>query len=69
MPMLAPRLVPPCFTASVAMLNTRMKETGPEATPPVVRTVLPLARRRENEKPVPPPDLCISAASLTASKI
>ena len=57
MPMLAPRRVPPCFTASVAALKTFMKETGPLATPPVELTVLPLARRREKEKPVPPPDL------------
>src|SRR2546425_746928 len=35
MPMLAPRRVPPCFTASVAPLNTRRNETGPEARPPV----------------------------------
>ena len=34
-PMFAPRRVPPCFTASVALLNTRRKETGPEARPPV----------------------------------
>ena len=31
--MLAPRRVPPCLTASVAMLNTRIKLMGPEATP------------------------------------
>ena len=37
--MLAPRRVPPCLTASVATLNTRMKLTGPLATPPVERTV------------------------------
>ena len=69
MPILAPRRVPPCFTASVAALKTFMKEMGPEATPPVEFTVEPLARRREKEKPVPPPDLWISAAFLMASKI
>ena len=47
----------PCLTASVAMLNTRIKLMGPLATPPVELTVLPLGRRREKEKPVPPPDL------------
>ena len=67
--MFAPRRVPPCLTASVATLNTRMKLTGPLATPPVERTVAPFCRRRENEKPVPPPDLWISAAFFTASKI
>ena len=45
------------MTASVAMLNTRIKLMGPLATPPVELTVLPLGRRREKEKPVPPPDL------------
>jgi hypothetical protein len=39
-----------------------MKLTGPEATPPVELTVLPFGRSRENEKPVPPPLLWISAA-------
>lgn len=51
MPMFAPRRVPPCFTASVAILNTRIKLTGPEATPPVELTGAPFCRRRENEKP------------------
>lgn len=51
--MFAPRRVPPCLTASVAMLKTRIKLTGPLATPPVLRTVAPEARRREKEKPVP----------------
>ena len=69
MPILAPRRVPPCFTASVAILNTRMKLTGPEATPPVERTVAPLGRRRLKEKPVPPPDLWMRAAFLMASNI
>ena len=47
----------------------RKKDTGPEATPPVEPTRLSLGRRREKEKPVPPPDLWIMAAYLTASKI
>ena len=55
MPMLAPRRVPPCFTAFVLPSYSSMKLTGPLATPVVLRTMLPLARRRENEKPVPPP--------------
>ena len=67
--MFAPRRVPPCFTASVAILNTRIKLTGPEATPPVELTGAPFCRRRENEKPVPPPDLWMSAAFFTVSKI
>ncbi len=57
MPIFAPRRVPPCLTASVAMLKTRIKLIGPLATPPVVRTVDPDGRSREKEKPVPPPDL------------
>ena len=69
MPMLAPRRVPPCFTASVAALNTFMKEMGPLATPPVEFTVEPLARSREKEKPVPPPLLWMRAAFLMASKM
>ena len=54
-PMLAPRLEPPCFTASVATLNTFMKLIGPLATPPVELTTLPSQRSLENENPVPPP--------------
>ncbi len=57
MPILAPRLAPPCLMASVAMLKTRMKETGPEATPLVEATRSRLGRRWLNEKPVPPPEL------------
>ena len=55
MAILAPRRVPPCLTVSVALLNTCMKDTGPEAVPAVERTLLFLGRRRENENPVPPP--------------
>ena len=55
--MLAPRLVPPCFTASVAALNTSINETGPEETPIVERTTLFFGLNLEKEKPVPPPDL------------
>jgi len=53
----------------VAVLKMRRKDTGPEATPPVVPTREFLGRRREKEKPVPPPDLWIMAANFTASKI
>ncbi len=69
MPMLAPRRVPPCLTASVAALNTRRKETGPEARPPVECTTSSFGRRRENAKPVPPPDCWMMAAAFTDSKI
>ena len=55
MPMFAPRRVPPCLMASVAALYTFMKLTGPDATPPLERTADPSGRRREKEKPVPPP--------------
>ena len=45
--MLAPRRVPPCFTASVAVLKTFIKLMGPLATPPVDLTALPQGRSRE----------------------
>ena len=67
--MLAPRRTPPCRIASVAVLNTSMNETGPEATPMVDATTSPDGRSRENEKPVPPPVCWIIAAHFTASKI
>ena len=54
-PMFAPRLVPPCLTASVAELITFMKETGPDATPLVDATGELRGLKREKEKPVPPP--------------
>ncbi|VVC71743.1 Uncharacterised protein [uncultured archaeon] len=54
-PMLAPRRLPPCLITSVPVSNTRMKETGPLATPPVERTTSPLGRSLLNAKPVPPP--------------
>ena len=46
-----------------------MKETGPEACPPVERTIAPFCRRREKEKPVPPPVWWIRAVAFTVSKI
>ncbi len=68
-PILAPLRVPPCLTASVAALNTFIKLTGPEATPPVDLTLDPLGLNLEKEKPVPPPLLWINAAFFTLSKI
>ncbi len=68
-PMLAPLLHPPCFMASVAALKTRMKETGPLATPPVEPTMSPSGLRELKEKPVPPPDWCMMAVCLTASNM
>ena len=61
MPMLAPRRVPPCLIISVAVSKTFMKLMGPEETPLVECTRSFFGRIRENEKPVPPPDLWISA--------
>ena len=55
-PIFAPLRVPPCLTASVAALNTSIKDTGPEETPIVDLTTLFLGLNREKEKPVPPPD-------------
>jgi hypothetical protein len=69
MPMFAPLLLPPCFTCSVAMSNTFIKEIGPEATPPVLLTMSLDGLSLEKEKPVPPPDWCIIAAFFTASNI
>ncbi len=54
---------------SVVTSKMRMKERGPEAMPMVDCTTSPLGRRREKEKPVPPPDLCTSAMFFTASKM
>ncbi len=67
--MLAPRRVPPCLIASVAASNTFMNETGPLASPAVLRTMSPTGRSRLNEKPVPPPLLWIIAMSRIAPKI
>ena len=50
--MLAPRRVPPCFTASVAPLKTQERH-GPDALPPVELTTASFWRRREKAKPVP----------------
>src|SRR3990167_2750792 len=69
MPMFAPLLVPPCLIASVAESKTVMNEIGPEDIPLVEPTISPFGLKCENEKPVPPPDLCIKAAFFTASKI
>ncbi len=68
-PIFAPRRVPPCFTASVAVSKTVMNDTGPEEIPLVEPTISPPGLRLEKLKPVPPPDLCMIAVCLTASKI
>ena len=68
-PMFAPRRVPPCLIASVAALKTSMKEIGPLETPLVDCTTSFFGRRRENENPVPPPLLWISAVCLIVSKM
>ena len=51
--MFAPLRFPPCLIAFVAVSNTSIKETTPEATPFVDFTALPSERKEENEKPVP----------------
>ena len=54
--MLAPRRVPPCLVTSVTVSKARMEETGPLGyTAQVEPTTSFSGRRRENEKPVPPP--------------
>ena len=68
-PIFAPLLVPPCFTASVAVSKTVIKDIGPEDIPFVEPTTSPLGLNLEKPKPVPPPDLCIIAAYLTASNM
>ena len=44
-----------------------MKLTGPLATPVVERTIEPFGRRREKEKPVPPPLWWMSAIERSVS--
>ena len=67
--MFAPRLVPPCFTVSVAALKTVINEIGPLDIPLVERTLSLFGRIFEKEKPVPPPLLCINAVFLIASNM
>ena len=67
--MLAPRRVPPCLMVSVAASKTLMKESGPLETPLVLSTTSLCGRRREKEKPVPPPLLWMRAVFLMASKM
>ncbi|OPY80235.1 MAG: hypothetical protein A4E65_01585 [Syntrophorhabdus sp. PtaU1.Bin153] len=68
-PMLAPRLVPPCFITSVLVSKIFMKEHGPLARPFVVPTLSPAGRSREKLNPVPPPILWTRAACFAASKM
>jgi hypothetical protein len=44
-----------------------MNDTGPLATPVVERTIDPFWRRRENPKPVPPPDWWMIAIARSVS--
>src|SRR5256714_1290436 len=67
MPMLAPRRVPPRLTPSVEASYSFMNDTGPQATPILERTPSFLGRKRENEKPVPPPDRRTSGMGLRSS--
>ncbi len=69
MAMFAPRRVPPCLIASVAASNTRMNDTGPDATPLVDFTRSPVGRSLLNAKPVPPPLWWMSAVFLIVSKM
>ena len=67
--MLAPRLLPPCFTVSVAASKTVMNDIGPLDIPLVDLTMSPLGRSLLKEKPVPPPLWWIKAVSFTASNM
>ena len=67
--MAAPRLVPPWAMALKAELYTFMNEMGPLAMPLLLLTLSPWGLRRENEKPTPPPDCWMSAASLSVVKM
>ena len=64
--MFAPRRVPPCFTTSVSLSKSFMKEMAPLATPLVFLTTSPLGRTRQKENPVPPPDFCIRLCAVSA---
>ncbi len=66
---MAPRRVPPCFTASVAASKIFKKESGPLATPLVLRTRSPAGRSRSKAKPVPPPVFCTRAICFSEVKI
>ena len=68
-PIFAPRLVPPCFMASVAESNTVINEIGPDDMPDVEPTISPDGLSFEKENPVPPPDLWMSAVCFTASNM
>ncbi len=69
MPILAPRLIPPCITISVVWSNNSINETGPDATPFVLLTASPCGLKCEKLNPVPPPDLWISAVFFNVVNI
>ncbi len=68
-PIIAPLLFPPAFMTSVAVSKTRMKLTGPDATPIVDMTISPFGLSLEKSKPTPPPLFSIKAMFFTASKM
>ena len=51
--MLAPRRLPPCLTASVAISKTFMNEIGPDAVPPVEATMSPGGPEAGEREPGP----------------
>ena len=61
--------MPPCWTVSVALSKSPIKDTGPEARPLVLLTFAPSLRSFEKLKPVPPPLLCISICLRRASQM
>jgi hypothetical protein len=46
-PILAPRLLPPCFTTSVIVSMILIKDVGPDATPDVEATISPSGLKSE----------------------
>ena len=58
---MAPLRFPPALITSVAASKTRMKLTGPEATPLVDLTKSPFGLKVEKLKPTPPPVFSIKA--------
>ena len=63
-PILAPRLIPPCLIASVILSNIDIKLIGPDELPPVVFIKSPSGLKWAKLYPTPPPDLKIIAAAF-----
>ncbi|OPZ40405.1 MAG: hypothetical protein BWY99_00801 [Synergistetes bacterium ADurb.BinA166] len=70
MPIRAALLRPPWTTTAPMVFHVSMNDTGPLAWPPMPPLMMdPRSRRWPKFAPTPPPNLLITAASLTESKI